>query len=214
MLEITKIEKKADQVLYILFLNKGEYLEIDDIRNALEKELIVPPKRIDSILQSGGDLITNKKILKKDTKYKIMQKGIDYIESLQGIITIIDPDSDSSERKGITKIFESLGGDVKICDPYVRNDTLEFLMDSFDFNKIKSITILTDFERRDELTRINKFKPKNKKNNIKVEFYIIKSLHDRWIVENDECYLLGGSINGIGKKTFFNFETTSSKKRF
>ena len=90
-----------------------------------------------------------------------MQKGIDYIESLQGIITIIDPDSDSSERKGITKIFESLGGDVKICDPYVRNDTLEFLMDSFDFNKIKSITILTDFERRDALTRINKFKPKN-----------------------------------------------------
>ena len=44
MIKITKIKKKTDQVLYVLFLNKDEYLEIDDIRNALEKELIVPPK--------------------------------------------------------------------------------------------------------------------------------------------------------------------------
>ena len=39
MIKITKIKKKTDQVLYVLAsLNKDEYLEIDDIRNALEKE--------------------------------------------------------------------------------------------------------------------------------------------------------------------------------
>ena len=101
------------------------------------------------------------------------------------------------------KLFEGFintemeGEEILLCDPFIDATTL-YPFTSLK-GKCKSLKILTsnihDFEKLREY--VKKFE---KELNCKVEIKKITKCHDRWIISNDSCWSIGGSLKDLGNK--------------
>ncbi len=110
----------------------------------------------------------------------------------------------SGEQFAAIKLFEeflmkNVGScaHIRLCDSYISEKTL-FAFSNLK-GRIKQITILTS-----QITDISKFNAYCQKMQsemgIKIEVYESKKIHDRYIIFDNNCWVLGGSIKDIGNK--------------
>jgi hypothetical protein len=133
--------------------------------------------------------------------YKIMRSGEELIAGSAHDPVLIQPDKALS---GIRKVEELLGfisGDVRVCDPYVDNRTLDYLSNCA---QASSIRLLTQNIYRDALFKRD-LKAFNQENGDSLEVRVAagRELHDRYVIHGNGMMLIGTSLNNIGAKQSF-----------
>ena len=96
----------------------------------------------------------------------------------------------------ISSIIRKANKSIILIDPYCDAKAFTFLKNKKDSVKL---TICSSYQSKLEKEEIEKFESQYGKINIKQ----LKDNHDRYlIIDNEECYQLGASLNYAGKKMF------------
>jgi hypothetical protein len=160
----------------------------------------VPRQRAAGILQRESGTVARKRYQGRN-RYKIMKQGIAEIGPASLSSIYIDPEQALTQIRRMEEILASLKGDLKICDPYVENKTIDFLIECRLSSSIKLLTsnILKESKLRRDLVAYDK------EHTSKIEVRISPNgvLHDRYILHDEGMLLLGASLNGFAKKQSF-----------
>ncbi|MFA5961310.1 MAG: hypothetical protein WC848_01335 [Parcubacteria group bacterium] len=183
----TKDRFKPSDVANFLIEEKGIKTSVQAVRNIL--------KRKKSIFHCKGG------------SFKMMEKGRQDLSEAGSVkrVIFIDADKPFSAKKNETlrALVSNLRKEVKICDPYVDVNTLDFIFHNF--NKKVPIKVLTAniidkpkgfFKRQLDEIKQEGFK-------IEVRAYHNSILHDRYIMDGGNFWLSGNSLNYLGKKESF-----------
>lgn len=194
------------RVLWVLAATKDDselaYLTPAQISDILcDREGVdVPRQRAAGILQKEIGTVTRKRYQGRN-KYKIMKKGIEEITPASLSSIYVNPELALTQIRRMEEILASLKGDLKVCDPYIENKTIDFLSECRSSSSIKLLTsnILKESKLRRDLVAYDK------EHASKIEVRIASNgvLHDRYILHYDGMLLLGTSLNGFAKKQSF-----------
>ena len=174
-----------------------------EIANILVEEVHINTSR-----QAVGYAIKKfrKEVNKGKLGYKLMQPGKDRLAKvvLGEKIALIDPDTPFTAKSvTIKKVIGKIHRKILINDPYVDVNTLSVILRNFE--KGIPIKILTtnlmdkpkgDFKRA--LCDINR-----EGFLVEVRIYEKRTLHDRYVISDTGFWLLGTSLNYLGKKESF-----------
>ena len=144
-------------------------------------------------------------VFKEKRTYKIMQRGV---EHLQMTVFVIDPNQETGTQKTLQSLFAGLAGDIKLCDPYFDEVACDMLARFLPHEKIRSIQVVC---------RGNKIDPTKNYKIGKHQIRLFKSkqkIHDRFLLDDANLYLLGASLNHIGGKVSFVFNLSTYKEMF
>jgi len=149
----------------------------------------------------------NKKLCNKNNKgYKLMEQGRVELEKITDSknIILIEPNKPYSGKKIVAdKIFNTMAGTIKICDPYFSIKLLDHIY-SF-FNKNQKIEILTfniiDKPKGNILRNLGDLRREGY--DINIRKYSSSELHDRYIIDENNAWLSGYGFNDIGAKECF-----------
>jgi hypothetical protein len=160
----------------------------------------VPRQRAAGILQKESGTVARKRHQGRN-KYKIMRQGIAEITPASLSSIYIDPELALTQIRRMEEVLASLKGDLKVCDPYIENKTVDFLAECSSSSSIKLLTchILKESTLRRDLAAYDK------EYTSKIEVRIAPNgiLHDRYILHKEGMLLLGTSLNGFAKKQSF-----------
>jgi len=160
----------------------------------------VPRQRAASILQRENGAVTRKRH-KGRNLYKIMKQGIEELAPAVLSSVYVDPEQALTQIRRMEEILATLKGDLKICDPYIENKTIDFLAECRSSSSIKLLTsnVLKESKLRRDLTAYEK------EHASKIEIKVLPNgmLHDRYILHQEGMLLLGTSLNGFAKKQSF-----------
>jgi hypothetical protein len=135
------------------------------------------------------------------TFYSIMQKGRDALRAAgKPSVLLIEPESAFTGLRELKSILATLAGDVLVCDPYVDATTLDFLAL---IPKDSAIRLLARPPQKGQLFRRHFAAYRSERGNLEVRVDLAARLHDRYVIADGTMYLLGQSLNGIGKKQTF-----------
>jgi len=134
------------------------------------------------------------------TTNSIMKRGADRVRTQADAIILIDPLHAFSSLRRLNQILEALSGDVLLCDPYIDDKTLLTLTAVPKGSPIKLLTLnISDPPQ----FRCNLHAYQREYGNLESRVSHTKDLHDRYIIDDASMWLLGQSLNGIGKKQTF-----------
>lgn len=208
-IDIHQLDTKR-QVLFTLH-ESGKYLSVAEIKEELVQHRISPDTPsmrsflVHSLPKNNRGFLRDGLVQKMGSRYRIMQKGAEYLNST---VVIVDPRNGKTNQETVGNILSGLRGNIKLCDPYFDNSAYELLKDNLDSNKIQSVKILysKNFPEQSAEHKIGK---------IVVEFCRDnKRLHDRFLLDDNNLYFLGTSLNNIGDKLSFIFNLTIYKGHF
>lgn len=203
-----------ERALWVLWVVKEKLqikmLSAQQIASILRdvKEISIKKASITQSLKRADDKIHS---YKQDGKvfYEIMKPGKDYLMSLklQGTLEVFyfEPGQRySSKRILVTRILESLTGELKIVDPYCGERTLDVIKD-VNARPIKFLTRLGSINNVNVKSRLLREIQDFKAENAGIEFkdYPNTDLHDRYIISPDHVVLIGHSIKDLGAKESF-----------
>jgi len=203
-------ENNLKQILAYLLIdadkNPNQFVEAIDISKGLLGiyGINLHYKTIDAILDRNKEFISRKK-KKHQYCYKLLTAGNDYLAN-QGSVTIINPENPVPAIASVTSILKSLNGSVLICDPYIDSVSLNFL-DSIPLGcsiKLLSHNVKDNGEFRTLILGLRR-----KGSNLEIRKVVTKILHDRYIIDKNNIFFLGTSLNGIGSKQSFIFRMGS-----
>lgn len=203
--DIHQLDAKR-QVLFVL--NEfGDGLSVEQIKESLSSHGISPEERkmksfLNSIRDSRREFIRDGFVRKVKNSYHIMEKGKKYLKST---VVVIDPSKGDSSNKQISDVIASLSGDIKICDPYFDTVACELLKNNLDIRKVNSVRVVL---------RKNGIKKPCKIGNLELEFVKNTKIHDRFIIDEKNLYVLGASLNNLGDKLSFIFNLFTYRKTF
>jgi hypothetical protein len=130
-----------------------------------------------------------------------MKEGIEELGPASLSSFYVDPERALTEIRRMEEILATLKGDIKICDPYLENKTIDFLAECRSSSSIKLLTsnVLKESKLRRDLAAYDK------EHASKIEIRISPNgvLHDRYIIHQEGMLLLGTSLNGFAKKQSF-----------
>jgi hypothetical protein len=130
-----------------------------------------------------------------------MKQGINEVRPTFLSSIYVDPELALTKIRKMEEILASLKGNLKICDPYIENKTIDFLSECRSSSSIKLLTsnVLKESKLRRDLAAYDK------EYTIKIEVRISPNgvLHDRYILHQEGMLLLGTSLNGFAKKQSF-----------
>jgi len=160
----------------------------------------VPRQRAAGILQKESRTVARKRYQGRN-RYKIMKQGIEEIRPASLSSIYVDPELALTQIRRMEEILASLKGDLKICDPYVENKTIDFLAECRSSSSIKLLTsnVLKESKLRRDLAAYDKEHTRK----IEVRISLNGVLHDRYILHEEGMLLLGTSLNGFAKKQSF-----------
>jgi hypothetical protein len=118
------------------------------------------------------------------------------------LVAFIEAGKPRTAHLELAKLFTSLAGDLRICDPYYGSGSLLRLDLLKHCNSIKFLTRNPDSAERTTLPRaLVEFV----KEHLHVEFrqHKAKDLHDRFILSDSELILLGHGLKDVGNKDSF-----------
>lgn len=110
-----------------------------------------------------------------------------------------EPGKPRTSRQNFAKILNALTGEIKICDPYLNNDTLEAL-EQLKNAKVKFLTINNKNNIKVSQRDLKDFKAENA--NIDIRGFSFDHLHDRYIISKNKLYLLGHGFSIRNKESF------------
>jgi hypothetical protein len=134
------------------------------------------------------------------TTYTIMKRGADRVRTQADAIILIDPLHTFSSLRRLNQILEALSGNVLLCDPYIDDKTILALTAVPKGSPVKLLTLnISDPPQ----FRRNLHAYRREYGNLEIRVSNTKDLHDRYIIDDASMWLLGQSLNGIGKKQTF-----------
>ncbi len=123
-----------------------------------------------------------------------------------GSVLLVEPERAYSGVRAFDKLLAALSGDIRICDPYVDDKTVEVLTA---IRTTCQIRLLTKNVQNPARLRRHYQAYQREYGNLEIRVHPTANLHDRYIVSEQNMYLVGQSLNGIGKKQTFIVETGS-----
>ena len=193
-IDIHSLGERREQVLYVLLVNKGRILKLQEVCNILISEYKVSTLLSDvkNTLQPRSFLIKNGLVHNHgNSQYEIMQKGIDFLSET---VICVEPQNQSANAHSMREIFTRLSGEVNIVDPYFNRDAL-LKMKHWIHPGIKSLKIITEHRGDLEEPEVSRLCGVDC-----AEMRVCKKMHDRYVFDKKDIFFLGTSINGIGDK--------------
>ncbi len=111
-----------------------------------------------------------------------------------------------SAKSKVRELLETTAGDVFIVDPYVGLGTLDCLR-----NLTVPIRLLTGSHQNSVETDFDRAISAFCAEGHQLEVRRVQQLHDRHLILNDRCWLVGGSLKDAGKKPFNCIEIIDHK---
>ncbi|MFC1753567.1 hypothetical protein ACFL96_09280 [Thermoproteota archaeon] len=141
---------------------------------------------------------------KKGSTYKLMEKGRKTIVKTQLKNEIhIQPGKPYSSKNILTKeVLSTIKGDLRICDPYVGARVLDLLVSLSKSHKIRILTCNIEDKPKGVFQRALKDLI-DEGYDIEVRIYQKSELHDRYLIDDHNLWVVGHSIKDIGGKECF-----------
>jgi hypothetical protein len=204
--DIHSLEGDISKILLVLHIVKEEmhmnFLTPSQISDILLNHyyIDVPRQRIFVILDKEKKLAAKRKI-KSLNYYTILKAGIDLINDTGNQIAfMVNPTAAYTGVRKVQEVFASLQGEIYICDPYVDEKTLDYLASVKKECKIQLLTVNVNhpgpFRRAYEAYR-------SQFGNLEVRVLQTGTVHDRYVIDCNGMFLIGQSLNGVGKKQMF-----------
>jgi len=170
--------------------------KLSDVEKKLNSDEYFPNKAAISIALNNAKYLRRKG---KKGNYTYFQKEPPKKIGEELDVVYFESEKPRTSRKKFVDLLKSLKGDIKICDPYLNEDTL----DSLEKIKNADIKFLTsNFKQNIRVSDkdLKDFKTENPKISIKA----INSdcLHDRYIITDKILYLLGHGFSVRKKESF------------
>ncbi len=186
-LQIISIEMKIERVSAAQVANfLTEIVEINTSRQAVEYSL-----------KTIKDLVNKNK-----EGYKIMQKGRERINPQEfGTTEIYISAGEPLTSKNILskKILSQLKGEIRICDPHLGARTLDLLLAIDKKQKIRILTSKISEELNGATSRaLSDIKKEGY--DVEIKIYEKSELHDRYLMDEKNMWIIGHSLKDIGKK--------------
>ncbi len=183
-----------------------EYLTPSQIADILcdGEGIHVSRQLVAAILGRERKTVARRRFGQRD-RFRIMKTGEDAVMASSAFTaTVIDPTKALSEIRRVEGLLGELRGDLRVCDPYVDKKTLDLLAECRSAGSVQLLTVNLQKEgpfRRD----LDAFRREHAMS-LNVRVAAAARLHDRYILHDEGMLLLGGSLNGLGKKQSFIVE--------
>ncbi|MGH7369849.1 MAG: hypothetical protein ACREIN_03070 [Candidatus Methylomirabilaceae bacterium] len=203
--DIHALSRVLDRALWVLASSKREgydYLSAPEIvRRLIEVHRIAThASAVRMALRRAPASLVHAKKQHDGNAYAIMKKGEKHLSILGGPrVVLIDPDKAYGSRRKVEEFFQSCTDRIRICDPYVDAKTLDPLTA---IPKGSEIRLLTS-KVHDRARVRREIEAYGKEYSILEVRVSQDSLHDRYIILKDKLWLVGHSLNGLGKKEAF-----------
>jgi hypothetical protein len=203
--DVHLLTDELDAALWVLMVG-AEKLGLSDFTASEVSDVLthgylrpLTRQRAAAVLASANGLVV-KKPKSSPARFVVMKTGMDRLRGKQSDVLLIDPDKAFSTAQRLDQLLGGLQGDVMLCDPYVDHKTLVHLTAVPKLSSIKLLTlnILDSAKFRQRLTAYSK-----EYGNLEVRTSSTPDLHDRYLIDSSRMWLLGTSLNGIGKKQSF-----------
>lgn len=197
--------ERALWTIYILTSKEKDRFGQSEIANYLvEKSGIdITKQAVDMALKSktASGLINKNKF-----GFKIMKSGVDFLLGTVGEknILYLEAGTEYSAKqvifKNVVNIFKKT---ISICDPYIDTNTIGLIQDTFD--KKLQIRLLTQNIDKKKLEAVKRHLSMLIRDgyNIEIREYEQSEMHDRYIIDGKNMFLIGTSLNYLGKKDTF-----------
>lgn len=206
--DVYSLSKVLDRALWILANSKKEgeeYLSADQIARRLTDlhKIATEADAVRMAFKRVTKGFIHVKISAHEKTYAIMKQGQNYLAGLgESRVVLIEPEKAYTSRRKVADFFQRFTGVIKICDPYVDPKTFDPLTA---IPKGAEIKLLTSTVRDNPQVR-REIEAYGKEYS-RLEVRISKDgLHDRYVITKDSLWLVGHSLNGLGKKEAFIVE--------
>lgn len=156
-------------------------------------------RTIDALLAKNRSMASRRKRARR-WEYRILGAGRAAISAPDEAVTFVNPTTAVQATLKLHDVLAKLKGTVRVCDPYLDQLTLEHL-EACGVNKpIRLLTMKvkdTGPLRRviDALGVAG--------HPIEIRVVNTRTLHDRYVIDDESMLILGASLNGFGKKQSF-----------
>lgn len=200
----TTLADDIERVLLVM-LAAHDHLGIDsltphEISIALRDgfRLDVPRQRVQSLLDSNRDLALSRKARGK-RKYQILDAGERRVKTAGTTdVLFIQPENALTRVREVQDLMATRSGVVYFCDPYLAPRSLDFLVT---LTSASELRVLTQQVNKESAVKRD-LKPLALQLGVPVEIRRVGSrvLHDRYLIDDNEMFILGTSLNGLGLK--------------
>jgi len=208
MTKIRNLDSNVDVICWVLDENiksGKDRMKIAQIYNFLINKVgkNITRRQIEYVLKSKK----NRKLFHKNKDgYKLMMDGKNRLLRISNSesVIMIEAGKNFNGKKIIEdKIFGSMQGVIKICDPYLTINVIDHISNYFDKkNRIEIITEHIKEKTKGTLSRLVS-DLKREGFDIKIKVYSSSVLHDRYIIDDRQAWLSGYGFNDIGSKECF-----------
>jgi len=155
-------------------------------------------RTIDALLSKVKSLVARRK---RSRRWEYTLLGAGKAEVTLGSDTIlVDPSAALQATFRLHDLLAKLSGDVRICDPYLDDKTLEHLQAC---PKNQPLRLLTMNVKDSGPLRRLVAAAKSASYQLEIRVVGAAILHDRYIIDDKSLLILGTSLNGFGKKQSF-----------
>jgi hypothetical protein len=130
-------------------------------------------------------------------QFSILKKGEAQVSKALPSVVIVDPSNALQSTITLHGLLGGLKGDVRVCDPYLDHVSLEHLHAC---DPGSTIRLLTQTIRDEARVRRLLAAAKTEGRKIEIRQVATAALHDRYLIDDAGMTILGGSLNGFGKK--------------
>lgn len=208
--DVAKYDHALEAALWVLWVyeeiaKQNDYIfasEISEILRSFKVSFTV--NAVAMALSRAGNMVDREKY-GHAIGYKIMQKGIDHLQKLQGSgnveVFMFEGNKQHTSRRKITDVVMQTKGSLLVVDKFYSRQTLNMLRQFEHGVEIRMLTAeLASGESESKfLAELASFKQEYK--NITIRKYPrAYELHDRYLITDDSLILLGHGLIDIGSK--------------
>lgn len=198
------VAEDLERILLVM-LTAHDHVGIDwltphEISTALRSgfRLDVPRQRVQSLLDANRELVVRRAVSGK-RKYQILDAGERRVRSTASTDALfIQPENALTGVRQVQDLMSARTGVVHLCDPYVAPRTLDYLAQ---LTSATEVRVLTQQVKNENSVKRD-LRPLALQLGVPVEVRRVGQtvLHDRYLIDDSEMFILGTSLNGLGLK--------------
>lgn len=191
--------------------NSGDWMSAVEISRHLRDEcgVAIHWRTVDAMLDANRSLVARRKRLAR-WEYKILGNGRAMLAIPDKAVTFVNPATALQSTLQLHDLLRHLHGGLSVCDPYLDHQTLEHLEVCGTKRRIRILTQKVNdsgpLRRVSDAATLAGYQ-------FDVRVASGKPLHDRYIIDDRAMLILGGSLNGFGKKQSFVIQVGSDVRR-